>query len=176
MVSNKLNPSNEQAGYYAKLIDGDLVFQIGWTDIRDYNVDLVSRTLFDFDVTQVSYLKIKLPELEISLERNDENRWMMTQPEEKTVEGNLADNILLAMNALQAESIVEYASSDLSKYQLQDSQFKVTVGLENGENSMLVGEKRGSSYFVKNEALGYIYLVRKNKLEDLMKITKSLVE
>ena len=176
LVGNKLEPLNEKPSYYAKLADDDLVFQIGWTDVRDYSVDLVSKTLFNFDITQTNYLNIKSPDLEISLEKNNENNWVMTQPEEKIIEGNLPDNILLAMNALKAESIVEYASYDLSKYKLQDPQFSVTVGLKNGENTMLVGEKTESSYFVMNEALSYVYLVRKNKLEDLMRITKSLVE
>ncbi len=176
LVGDKLEPSKDKSSYYAKLADEDLVFQIGWSDVRDYRVDLVSKTLFNFDVTQANSLKIKSREHEISFKRNDENRWMMVQPEEKMLKGNIADNILLTMNSLQAESIVEYASSDVSLYDLEDPQFIVTVGLTNGDNSMLVGKKRDSSYFVMNKALSYVYLVRKNKLEELMSVAQSLVQ
>ncbi|GJQ60551.1 MAG: DUF4340 domain-containing protein [Candidatus Scalindua sp. AMX11] len=176
LVGDKLEPSLDKSSYYAKLADDDLVFQIGWSDMRDYRVDLVSKILFDFDVTKANMLKIKSLERETVLKRDDENRWIVDQPEEKTVKGNYVDNILLTMNSLEADSIVEYASSNLSLYELEEPQFRMTVGLENGENSMLVGKKTESYYFVMNEALSYVYLVRKNKLEELMSITQSLIE
>lgn len=175
-VGNKVDPTKDKSGYFAKLADDDLVFQIGWSDVRDYRVDLVSKTLFNFDVRQVNLLKINSRDNETVLKRDDENRWMMVQPKEEPLKGNIADNILLTMNSLEADSIVEYASENLSLYDLEEPLFRVTVGFENGENSMLVGKKTDSYYFVMNEALSYVYLVRKNKLDELMSIAQSLVE
>ncbi|MDR4505657.1 MAG: DUF4340 domain-containing protein [Candidatus Scalindua sp.] len=175
-VGNKLEQTKDKSAYFAKLADDDLIFQIGWSDIRDYRVDLVSKILFNFDVRQVTVLKIKSRDHETVLKRNEENRWMMVQPEEEIMKGNIADNILLTMNSLEADSIVEYASSNLSLYGLEEPEFRLTVGLENGENAMLVGKKTESYYFVMNEALSYVYLVRKNKLEELMSTAQSLLQ
>jgi hypothetical protein len=132
--------------------------------------------LFDFDVAKANELKIKTYDQETTLKRDDENKWMIVQPEGKILKGNIADNILLTLISLEADSIVEYASDNLSIYELEEPQFRVTVGLENSQNSMLVGKKTESYYFVMNEALSYVYLVRKNKLEELMSIAQSLVE
>ncbi|MCP5005300.1 MAG: DUF4340 domain-containing protein [Planctomycetes bacterium] len=176
LVGNRLEPSNDKSSYFAKLADEDLVFQIGWTDIRDYRVDLVSKTLFDFDVTQVNLLKLKSRDYEVAFKENDDKDWVMVLPEEKMLKGNIPDNILLTMNSLQADSIVEYAGRDLSIYELEDPQFSVTVGFENGENAMLVGKKTESYYFVMNKELSYVYLVRRNKLEEMMSIAESLAQ
>ena len=168
LVGRKLEPEKDKSYYFAKFADEDIIFQIGWPDVRDYSIELASKSLFDFDTSQANYLKIKYPEKELSLQKNEDKKWEMILPEEKILEGNFADRILTAMNVLKAESVVQYSSDNLSEFELDNPKFSVTVGFKEGENSLLVGKIKDSDYFVMNKPLNFIYRVRKNKIEDLI--------
>ncbi len=168
LVGKKLEPEKDKSNYFAKFADEDIIFQIGWPDIRDYSIELASKSLFDFDTTQVNYLKIKYPEKKLSLQKDEDEKWKMLQPEEKILKGNFADRVLTAMNVLKAESVVQYTSDNLSEFELDNPRFSVTVGFKDGENSLLVGKITGTDYFVMNKPLNLIYRVRKNKIENLV--------
>ena len=168
LVGRKLEPEKDKSNYFAKFADEDMIFQIGWPDVRDYSIELASKSLFDFDTTQATYLKIKYPEKVLSLQKNEDKKWKMLQPEEKILKGNFADRVLTTMNVLKAESVVQYTSDDLSEFELDNPKFSVTVGFKDGENSLLVGKITGTDYFVMNKPLNLIYRVRKNKIEDLV--------
>jgi hypothetical protein len=168
LVGRKLELEKDKSNYFAKFADEDMIFQIGWPDIRDYSIELASKSLFDFDTTQANYLKIKYPEKELSLQKDEDEKWKMLQPEEKILKGNFADRVLTAMNVLKAESVVQYTSDDLSEFELDNPRFSVTVGFKDGENSLLVGKITGTDYFVMNKPLNLIYRVRKNKIENLI--------
>ncbi len=168
LVGGRLEPENEQSKYYAKFADEDMVFQIGWSDVRDYSVELVSKTLFKLDSSKTKSLQIKHPERELSFLKNNDNKWEMVQPENKLLKGNFADRIITAMNSLKAESIVQYSSEDLSKYELDQPLFSVTVGSGDSENSLLVGREYESNYFVMSKATGFVYIVRGKKIDDII--------
>jgi hypothetical protein len=168
LVGRKLEHEKDKSDYFAKFADEDLIFQIGWPDIRDYSIEFASKSLFDFDTSQANFIKIKYPEKELSLQKNEDKKWKMLQPEEKILEGNFADRVLTAMNVLKAESVVQYSSDNLSEFELDNPKFSVTVGFKDGENSLLVGKITGTDYFVMNKPLNLIYRVRKNKIEDLV--------
>ncbi|MEE9605430.1 MAG: DUF4340 domain-containing protein [Candidatus Scalindua sp.] len=168
LVGSKLEPEKDKSNYFAKFADEDMIFQIGWPDVRDYSIELASKSLFDFDTTQATYLKIKYPEKELSLQKNKDKKWKMLQPEEKILKGNFADRVLTTMNILKAESVVQYTSDNLSEFELDNPRFSVTVGFEDGEHSLLVGKITDTDYFVMNKPLNLIYRVRKNKIEDLV--------
>jgi hypothetical protein len=172
LVGGKLEPENEKSNYYAKFAGEDIIFQIGWPDVRDYSVELVTKTLFNLDTSEVKSLKIKHPARELSFLKNSDNRWEM-QPENKLLEGNFADRIIAAMNSLKAVSIVQYSGDDLSKYGLDMPQFSVTVGSGDGEDSLLVGKEDESNCFVMSKATNFVYLIRKNKINDIMEESVS---
>ncbi len=172
LVGGKLEPENEKSNYYAKFAGEDIIFQLGWPDVRDYSVELVTKTLFNFDTSEVKSLKIKHPARELSFLKNSDNKWQM-QPENKLLEGNFADRIIAAMNSLKAVSIVQYSGDDLSKYGLDMPQFSVTVGSGDGENSLLVGKEDESNCFVMSKATNFVYLIRKNKINDIMEESVS---
>lgn len=168
LIGDRVDPENERSEYYAKLSNNDMIFQIGWTDIRDFSAGFASKKLFDFDVTQTNHLNIKHPEKELSFKRNAESIWEMTLPESKIIKGNFVDRIIAAMNALLAESVVLY-SDDVSEYKLDNPRFSVTVGSNNGEITMLVGKETRAEFYVMNKELNFVYLVKKNKIEDMIK-------
>ena len=172
LVGGKLEPENEKSNYYAKFAGEDIIFQIGWPDVRDYSVELVTKTLFNLDTSEVKSLKIKHPARELSFLKNSDNRWEM-QPENKLLEGNFADRIIAAMNSLKAVSIVQYSGDDLTKYGLDMPQFSVTVGSGDGEDSLLVGKEDESNCFVMSKATNFVYLIRKNKINDIMEESVS---
>ena len=172
LVGGKLEPENEKSNYYAKFAGEDIIFQLGWPDVRDYSVELVTKTLFNLDTSEVKSLKIKHPARELSFLKNSDNKWQM-QPENKLLEGNFADRIIAAMNSLKAVSIVQYSGDDLSKYGLDMPQFSVTVGSGDGENSLLVGKEDESNCFVMSKATNFVYLIRKNKINDIMEESVS---
>ena len=172
LVGGKLEPENEKSNYYAKFAGEDIIFQLGWPDVRDYSVELVTKTLFNLDTSEVKSLKIKHPARELSFLKNSDNRWEM-QPENKLLEGNFADRIISAMNSLKAVSIVQYSGDDLTKYGLDMPQFSVTVGSGDGEDSLLVGKEDESNCFVMSKATNFVYLIRKNKINDIMEESVS---
>ena len=172
LVGGKLEPENEKSNYYAKFAGEEIIFQLGWPDVRDYRVELVTKTLFNLDTSEVKSLKIKHPARELSFLKNSDNRWEM-QPENKLLEGNFADRIIAAMNSLKAVSIVQYSGDDLSKYGLDMPQFSVTVGSGDGEDSLLVGKEDESNCFVMSKATNFVYLIRKNKINDIMEESVS---
>lgn len=173
LVGGKLEPENEKSNYYAKFAGEDIIFQIGWPDVRDYSVELVTKTLFNLDTSEVKSLKIKLPEKEMSFLRNSDNKWKMMLPENKLLKGNFADRIVSAMNSLKAVSIVQYSSDNLSEYGLDMPLFSVTVGSGDGEDSLLVGKEDESNCFVMSKATNFIYLIRKNKINDIIEESAS---
>ncbi|MBS1258196.1 MAG: hypothetical protein MAG551_01249 [Candidatus Scalindua arabica] len=173
LVGGKLEPANEKSNYYAKFTDDDIIFQIGWPDVRDYSVDLVTMSLFNIDTLEVKSLKIKHPARELSFLKNSDNRWEI-QPENKLLEGNFADRIISAMNSLKAASIVQYSGDDLIKYGLDNPLFSVTVGTGDGEDSLLVGREEGeSSCFVMSKTTNFVYLMNKHKINDIIEESVS---
>ena len=169
LIGGKLEPEKDKSSYFAKFADEDLVFQVGWTDVRDYSVEFATKMLFDFDISQTRYLKIKHSEKEMSFRRNENNKWEMVQPESKLLEGNFVDRILTSLNVLKAESVVQYTTDNLSEFALDKPQFSVTVGTNDGEESLLVGKRiKKSDYYVMNKSLNFVYLVGRNKIEAIM--------
>ncbi|OHB99611.1 MAG: hypothetical protein A3G70_06790, partial [Planctomycetes bacterium RIFCSPLOWO2_12_FULL_39_13] len=168
LVGNKLEPEKELSDYYAKFAGENMIFQIGWTDVRDYSVEFVTKTLFNLDASKAKSLKIKHSENEMSFLKNNDNKWEMVQPENKLLKGNFADRIISAMNSLKAEYIVQYSSDDLSEFELDKPLFMVTVGSDDGEDSLLVGKEDESNCFVLIKATNFVYLVQRKKIDDII--------
>jgi len=168
LVGNKVEPDIDKTNYYAKLADDGIIFEIGWTDVRDYSIELVSRNLFTLSTESVKSINVKHPDKELSLQKNEENIWQMTLPENKLLSGNFVEKIISFMKLLMAESIVEYSNNDLSKYGLDNSQFSVTIGTNEGDKSLLVGKEDGPDYFVTSTDTNFVYLINKNKIDDII--------
>lgn len=166
LIGGKVEPEKGKSSYFAKVAGEDLIFQIGWPIVRDFSVELATKTLFELDIAQAKSLEIKHSEKELSFKRNENNKWEMIHPENKLLEGNFVDRVLSAMNALKAESIVQYSGGNLAEFELDEPQLSITVGSDEGENSLLIGKKTKNKYFVMNQ-LDFVYLVEKNKIESI---------
>ena len=168
LIGNKVEPEKDKSNYYAKVDSEDMVFQVGWTDVRDYSIELVTRTLFSFDSSNAKSIKIVHPEKELLFQKNEEYVWQMTKPEIMPLSGNLADRIISSLKLLMGESIVQYSNKNLSKYGLDNPQYNITVGFDDGETSLLVGKAAGNDYYVAGSETNFVYLMNKNKIEDLI--------
>ncbi|MCP4251936.1 MAG: DUF4340 domain-containing protein [Candidatus Scalindua sp.] len=168
LIGNKVEPEKDKSNYYAKVDSEDMIFQVGWTDVRDYSIELVTRTLFGFDSSNAKSIKIVHPEKELLFQKNEEYVWQMTKPEIMPLSGNLADRIISSLKLLMGESIVQYSNENLSKYGLDNPQFNITVGFDDGEISLLVGKAAGNDYYVAGSETNFVYLMNKNKIEDLI--------
>lgn len=169
LVGNKVEPEKDKSNYYAKISDEGMVFQIGWPDVRDYSIELVSRNLFELSSDSAESIKVKHPDKELSFQVNEEGIWQMNQPEYRLISGSFADRIISFMKLLMAESIVQYSIKDLQKYGLDNPWFSVSIGTSEGNNtSLMVGKEDGSDYFVTSTDTNFVYLINKNKIGDII--------
>jgi hypothetical protein len=168
LIGNKVEPEKDKSNYYAKVDGQDMIFQVGWTDVRDYSIELVTRTLFSFDSANAKSIKIIHPEKELLFQKNEEHVWQMIKPENMPLSGNLADRIISSMKLLMGESIVQYSNKDLSRYGLDNPQFNIIINFDDGEASLLVGKEAGNDYYVTGSETNFVYLMNKNKIEDLI--------
>ena len=168
MIGNKVEPEKDKTNYYAKVDGEDMIFQVGWTDVRDYSIELVTRTLFSFDSANAKSIKITHPEKELLFQKNEGHVWQMLKPEIMPLSGNLADRIMSSIKLLMGESIVQYSNEDLAKYGLDNPQFNITVGFDDGEASLLVGKEAGNDYYVTGSETNFVYLMKKDKIEELI--------
>ncbi len=168
LVGNKVEPEKDKTNYYAKISGEGMVFQIGWPDVRDYSIELVSRNLFELSSETAVSIKVEHPEKELSLRKNEESIWHMTQPEDKLLSGNFPDRIISFMKLLMAESIVQYSNDNLPEYGLDNPRFSVTIGAAEGDTSLRVGNENGSDYFVTSTDTNFVYLINKSKIDDII--------
>ena len=168
LIGNKVEPEKDKTNYYAKVDGEDMIFQVGWTDVRDYSIELVTRTLFSFDSANAKSIKITHPEKELLFQKNEGHVWQMLKPEIMPLSGNLADRIMSSIKLLMGESIVQYSNEDLAKYGLDNPQFNITVGFDDGEASLLVGKEAGNDYYVTGSETNFVYLMKKDKIEELI--------
>ena len=168
LIGNKVEPEKDKTNYYAKVDGEGMIFQVGWTDVRDYSIELVTRILFSFDTANAKSIKIKHPEKELFFQKNEEQMWQMIEPENMLLSGNLADRIISSMKLLMGESIVQYSNENLSRYGLDNPQFNITISFDDGEASLLVGKEAGNDYYVTGSETNFVYLMNKNKIDDLI--------
>ncbi len=168
LIGNKVEPEKDKSNYYAKVDGEGMIFQVGWTDVRDYSIELVTRTLFSFDSANAKSIKIIHPEKELLFQKNEEQMWRMIKPENILLSGNLADRIISSMKLLMGEFIVQYSNENLSKYGFDNPQFNITISFDDGEASLLVGKEAGNDYYVTGSETNFVYLMNKNKIQDLI--------
>jgi hypothetical protein len=168
LIGNKVEPEKDKTNYYAKVDGEEMIFQVGWTDVRDYSIELVTRTLFSFDTANAKSIKVIHPQKELLFQKNEDYVWQMLKPEVMPLSGNLADRIMSSMKLLMGESIVQYSNKDLSKFGLDNPQFNITVSFDDTEVSLLVGKEAGNDYYVTGSETNFVYLMKKNKIEDLI--------
>jgi hypothetical protein len=120
------------------------------------------KTVIAFPVDLATQLSIKTTEEEITLEKDENGTWNITQPVKAAAQQDVVKQLLTTLSSLKA---LDFADDyDSAKYQLDDPQLTVTLILKDQvEKRLLIGKKdeEKSQYYAKNQAKKTIYLIGK---------------
>lgn len=156
--------------YYAKLQDGDIVFEVEESYVKNLNEELASKTIVDVEKGDVKAITLAYAKKIVKIEKKGDDKWEMTAPEKKSYNKSDVDDILDKLDSFRASAIEAYAAKDLAKYGLSTPFLTVTVKVGDGEKTVKVGAKKGDDkYFAKAEGRDFVYVVDKDDVDKLAK-------
>ncbi len=169
LIGKKVRP-DENANYYGMLAGGDLVFEISWTELKDFEAELAPTRLMPFDKALVKTVNITYNDKEVSYELKRES-WEMVKPESRDVDRREVEVITYHLENLRAEAIECYSTNDLAQFGLDNPWFKASVGLDGKECVLQVGKKTSDNkYYAKSSQADFIYIVKAEDIDKLMGI------
>jgi hypothetical protein len=169
LIGKKIKPA-ENTNSYAMIEGGDLVFEVSWTDVKDYEAELVPTRVLPFDKAHVKALSLIYNGQEVAYEFMRES-WEMLKPKSRSVDRREVEVLNYNLENLRAEAIESYSTNDLSQYGLDDPWFKATVGLDEKDYVLLVGKKASDNeHYAKNEQTDFIYIIRSEDIDKLIGI------
>lgn len=169
LIGKKVKP-DENANYYGMLAGGDLVFEISWTELKDFEAELAPTRLLPFDKALANAVSLTYNDKEVSYELKRES-WEMIKPESKDVDRREVEVLTYNLENLRAEAIECYSTNDLAQFGLDNPWLKATVGLEGNEYILYVGKKIGDNkYYAKSAQADFIYIVKAEDIDRLMGI------
>ena len=165
-----LGKKTDDGRYYAKLQDGDLVFEVEESCVKNLNEELASKTIVDVEKGEVKAITLAYAKKTVKIEKKGDDKWEMTAPEKKSYNKSDVDDILDKLDSFRASAIEVYAAKDLAKYGLTTPFLTVTVKVGDGEKAVKVGAKKGDDkYFAKAEGKDFIFVVDKDDVDKLAK-------
>ncbi len=168
LVGGKVK-DGDKVSSYCKFNDSDLVFELSWPKIKDFDAELVPTKIFHFERGDVKELVLSYPDRIISLVKTN-NVWKLKDNEQKEVQGREVDYFVRNLGELKGNYIEQYKATNLTQFSLDKPQLIVTVGLEGGNAVLYVGKKKdANSYYAKNKDSDYIYVVGNDSIANLMK-------
>jgi len=155
---------------YCMFSDDDLVFELSWPKIRDFNAELVPTKIFSFDRKNVNKLTLAYPDKNILIEKEN-NVWNIKNYDKKDFLSREVDYFVGNLETLRGEYIEQYKTTNLTQFSLNDPQLTITAETDNDSVYTLhIGKKKDDdSYYVKNEDSDFVYVVDKDSIERLMK-------
>ncbi|HHT9125504.1 MAG TPA: DUF4340 domain-containing protein [Candidatus Brocadiia bacterium] len=168
LLIGKKVKQDENANSYAMLEGGDLVFEIGWTELKDFEAELAPTRLLPFDKALAKVVCLTYNDKEVSYEFKRET-WEMVKPESRDVDRREVEVLTYTLENLRAEAIECYSTNDLAQFGLDNPWFKASVGLEDKEYVLHVGKKASdNTYYAKNTQSDFIYIVKAEDIDKLM--------
>ncbi|MEK6635833.1 MAG: DUF4340 domain-containing protein [Planctomycetota bacterium] len=156
---------------YCMFSDSDLVFELPWPKIRNYDAELVPTKIVNFDRTNLVNLSLNYADRVIQLEKiNNVWNWKVKNPLLKDVQGREVDYFIHSLDELKGSCIEQYKATNLTQFSLDKPQLIITIGLESSEVVLYIGKKKDTQgYYVKNKDSDYIYVVDNESITKLMK-------
>lgn len=159
----------DKSNSYGMMSEGDLVFELSWPKIRNFDAELVPTKVLTFERTDVVRLALNYPDKSVQLEKKD-NTWRLKDNEQKEVQGKEVDYFIRILNELKGVYIEQYKATNLTQFSLDKPQLVITIGLESGELVLYIGKKNDAgNYYMKNKDSDYIYVVGAETVARLMK-------
>ncbi|MDO8142886.1 MAG: DUF4340 domain-containing protein [Candidatus Brocadiales bacterium] len=158
----------DKVNSYCMMSDSDLVFELSWPKIRNFDAELVPTKILHFDRSDVRKLVLAYADRSIQLDKVN-NVWKIKNYE-KEPQGREVDYFVRNLDELKGSNIEQYKATNLTQFSLDKPQFIVTASVENGDAVLYVGKKKDAqSYYVKNKDSDYIYVVDNESISKLMK-------
>lgn len=158
----------DKVNSYCMMSDSDLVFELSWPKIRNFDAELVPTKILHFERSDVRKLVLGYTDRSIQLDKVN-NVWKIKNYE-KEPQGREVDYFIRNLDELKGSHIEQYKATNLTQFSLDKPQFIATASLENGDAVLYVGKKKDAhSYYVKNKDTDYIYVVDSESISKLMK-------
>lgn len=156
---------------YCMFSDSDLVFELPWPKIRNFDAELVPTKIVNFDRTNVVNLSLNYADRVTQLEKiNNVWNWKIKNPMLKDIQGREVDYFIRNLDELKGSYIEQYKATNLTQFSLDKPQLIITIGFESGEVALYIGKKKDTQgYYVKNKDADYIYVVDNESISRLMK-------
>ncbi len=179
LVGKKIT-EGDKVSSYCMFSDSDLVFELSWPKIKNFDAELVPTKILNFDRTEVKELALNYVNNGVFLKKTN-NVWKLKNNEQKEVQGREVDYFVRNLDELKANYIEQYKATNLTQFSLDKPLLTITVSLESGAAVLYIGKKKdANSYYAKNKDSDYIYVVGSEVIANLMKneedFTKSLIE
>ena len=158
----------DKVNSYCMMSDSDLVFELSWPKIRNFDAELVPTKILHFERSDVRKLVLDYADRSIQLDKVN-NGWKIKNYE-KEPQGREVDYFIRNLDELKGSHIEQYKATNLTQFSLDKPQFIVTASVESGDAVLYVGKKKDAhSYYVKNKDSDYIYVVDSESISKLMK-------
>ena len=158
----------DKVNSYCMMSDSDLVFELSWPKIRNFDAELVPTKILHFERSDVRKLVLGYADRSIQLDKAN-NVWKIKNYE-KEPQGREVDYFIRNLDELKGSHIEQYKATNLTQFSLDTPQFIVTASVESGDAALYVGKKKDAhSYYVKNKDSDYIYVVDSESISKLMK-------
>ncbi|MDN3513022.1 MAG: DUF4340 domain-containing protein [Candidatus Brocadia sp.] len=168
LVGNKIK-EGDKVSSYCMFSDNDLVFELSWPRIKNFEAELVPTKILHFERTDVRELALNYADKSILLTKSN-NVWKLKNNEQKDVQGREVDYFIRNLGELKGNYIEQYKATNLTQFSLDKPQLTITVGLGSGDAVIYVGKKKDAhGYYVKNKDSDYIYIVDNESIANLMK-------
>ena len=169
LLIGKKVKGGDKVSSYCMFSDSDLVFELPWPKIKNFDAELVPTQILNFERTDVKELALNYADRSISLKKTN-NVWKLKNNEQKEVQGKEVDYFISNLNELKGNYIEQYKATNLTQFSLDKPLLSITIGLESGDAVLYIGKKKDAAgYYVKNKDSDYIYVVGNESITNLMK-------
>jgi len=166
----KLLVSRHDGKVYGKRFDAPAVYVLDPTVHDALTAELRARNLFDFESAAVRRVTVQGPDGEDGFIRDD--GWRYAAEPDIPVDAKKVDNYVVQLADLKAERFVAFgvAPDDLSRYGLDNPQWRVTVQVDDEEQTLLVSpavcdKVPGQLQYAMMDGVDEVFLVSPNTIQ-----------
>lgn len=168
LIGNRVS-DGDKVSSYGMFSGSDLVFELSWPKVRNFDAELVPTRILNFERANVATFSLTYPDKVIRLEKIN-NVWKIKDYDQKDVQGREVDFFIRSLLELKGSHIEQYKADDLAAFSLDKPQLIITLSMDDRDIVLLIGKKKDAqNYYVKNRDSDYIYVVHNEAVANLMK-------
>ncbi|HHT9123132.1 MAG TPA: DUF4340 domain-containing protein, partial [Candidatus Wunengus sp. YC63] len=140
LLIGKKTVEGDKVNSYCMMSDSDLVFELSWPKIRNFDAELVPTRISHFERSDVRKLVLGYADRSIQLDKVN-YVWKIKNCE-KEPQGREVDYFIRNLDELKGSYIEQYKATNLTQFSLDKPQLIITASLENGDAVLYVGKKK----------------------------------